>query len=72
MANRTVEVFMQETLPAASDPVRDLAGELIIETLSAVGADFSANPRTSAEIETYSDALADMFCAYLRSLGYQG
>ncbi|AZO75855.1 MULTISPECIES: TetR family transcriptional regulator [unclassified Mesorhizobium] len=72
MANRTVEVFMRETLPEASDPVRALAGKLIIKTLSAVGADFSTNPRTSAEIETYSDALAGMFCAYLRSLGHQG
>lgn len=72
MANRTVEVFMRETLPEASDPVRALAGKLIMKTLSAVGADFSTNPRTSAEIETYSDALAGMFCAYLGSLGHQG
>ncbi|MDX8498090.1 TetR family transcriptional regulator [Mesorhizobium sp. VK4C] len=72
MANRTVEAFMRETLPEAPDPVRAMTGLLIIKTLSALGADFSENPRTSAEIETYSDALADMFCAYLRSLGYQG
>ncbi|CDX16600.1 Transcriptional regulator [Mesorhizobium sp. ORS 3324] len=71
-ANRTVETFMREALPETSAPVRDLAGELIIKTLSAVGADFSASPHTSTEIEAYSDALADMFCAYLGSLRQQG
>ncbi|UCI10329.1 TetR family transcriptional regulator [Mesorhizobium sp. B1-1-8] len=71
-ANRTVEAFMRETLPEVPDAVRAMTGELIMKTLSAVGADFSENPRTSAEIEACSDALADMFCAYLRSLGHQG
>ncbi|RWM00771.1 TetR family transcriptional regulator [Mesorhizobium sp.] len=72
MANGTVEAFMRETLPEATDDARAMAGQLIIKTLSAMGADFSENPRTEAEIEDYSDALADMFCAYLRSLGHQG
>ncbi|AZO20006.1 TetR/AcrR family transcriptional regulator [Mesorhizobium sp. M1E.F.Ca.ET.045.02.1.1] len=71
-ANGTVEAFMRETLPEAADDARAMAGQLIIKTLSAMGADFSENPRTEAEIEDYSDALADMFCAYLRSLGHQG
>lgn len=72
MANRTVEAFMRETLPHASDAVRGTTGELLMKTLSTVGADFSEKARTSAEIEAYSDALADMFCAYLRSLGHMG
>ncbi|RWD87489.1 TetR family transcriptional regulator [Mesorhizobium sp.] len=71
-ANGMVEAFMRETLPEAADDARAMAGQLIIKTLSAMGADFSENPRTEAEIEDYSDALADMFCAYLRSLGHQG
>ncbi|TIW20145.1 MAG: TetR/AcrR family transcriptional regulator [Mesorhizobium sp.] len=71
-ADRTVQDFMRASLPAASEAVRAGAGELIITTLAAVGSDFSASPRTSAEIEAYSDALADMFCAYLKSLGHQG
>ncbi|MBZ9847020.1 TetR family transcriptional regulator [Mesorhizobium sp. CA14] len=71
-ANRTVEAFMRETLPDAPGSGRALAGELIIKTLSTVGADFSEKERTSGEIEAYSDALADMFCAYLKSLGYSG
>ncbi|MDX8444085.1 TetR family transcriptional regulator [Mesorhizobium captivum] len=71
-AERTAEAFMLEVLPEASQAARAMAGELIMTTLSTVGQDFSASPRTSAEIEAYADALADMFCAYLRSLGHQG
>ena len=59
---------MQEVLPAASDAVRASAGDLIKRTLSAVGKHFSETPRTHAEIEAYAEAMADMFCAYLRSL----
>ncbi|RUU11015.1 TetR/AcrR family transcriptional regulator [Mesorhizobium sp. USDA-HM6] len=67
-AERTAEIFMREALPEASQAVRAMAGELILTTLSTVGQDFSASPRTSEEIEAYADALADMFCAYLGSL----
>jgi AcrR family transcriptional regulator len=66
---RIVETFMRAALPKASDAVRAMAGDLIATTLSTVGKDFSESPRTQAEIETYADAMADMFCAYLRSLG---
>jgi AcrR family transcriptional regulator len=66
--SRTVQLFMQEVLPAASDAVRASAGDLIKRTLSAVGKHFSETPRTPAEIKTYADAMADMFCAYLRAL----
>jgi AcrR family transcriptional regulator len=63
---RTVEVFMQEALPGASEAARALAGDLITTTLSKAGKHFSETPRTPAEIEAYADAMADMFCAYLR------
>jgi AcrR family transcriptional regulator len=65
---RTVQAFMQEVLPKASGATRALAGSLITTTLSTVGKQFSESPRTPAEIEAYADAMADMFCAYLRSL----
>ena len=65
---RTVRVFMREALPEASEAARALAGDLIKTTLSAVGKHFSETPRTPAEIEAYADAMADMFCAYLRGL----
>jgi len=67
---RTVRTFMREVLPEASDAMRALAGELITATLSAVGKQFSESQRTSAEIETYAGAMADMLCAYLQSLGH--
>ena len=62
---RTVQVFMQEALPEASEASRALAGDLITTTLSEVGKRFSETPRMPAEIEAYADAMADMFCAYL-------
>ncbi|MEP6566123.1 MAG: TetR/AcrR family transcriptional regulator, partial [Mesorhizobium sp.] len=69
---RTVQAFMREALPDAPDAVRALACDLIMTTLSAVGKDFSGSPQTPAEIDTYAGAVADMFCAYLISLGHKG
>ncbi|MHC1481494.1 TetR family transcriptional regulator [Frateuria aurantia] len=67
-ADRTIEAFMEEVLPTASSATRALAGDLIATTLSTVGSSFSASARTQAEIKTYADAMADMFCAYLKDL----
>ncbi|MFZ0266237.1 TetR family transcriptional regulator [Caulobacter sp.] len=64
-----VGAFMREALPAADEATRALAGDLIKTTLSQVGKAFSETPRTDAEIATYADAMADMFCAYLAALG---
>jgi AcrR family transcriptional regulator len=69
--DRIIQAFMREALPEASETVRALAGDLITTTFSAVGKDFSETPRTPAEIEIYSEAMADMFCAYLESLGHR-
>jgi AcrR family transcriptional regulator len=66
--DRTMQVFMREALPEASDSTRGLAADLITTTLSKVGKHFSERTRSPAEIETYAQALADMFCAYLESL----
>jgi len=63
-----IQRFMQEVLPQATDAVRVQAGELIKTTLSTVGKDYSESPRTEAAIEDYSNAMADMFCAYLQRL----
>ena len=63
-----VRVFMQQALPAASDPARQMAGDLIVATLSAVGKEFSESPRTDAEIEAWADAMADMVCLYMERL----
>jgi len=66
--DRTVQAFMREALPKASEATRVLAGDLITTTLSAAGKQFSENPRTDAEIKVYASAMTDMFCAYLRGL----
>jgi len=66
--DRTVQVFMQEVLPDASQAARAMASDLITTTLSEVGRRFSESPRTRAEIKAYADAMADMFCAYLGAL----
>ena len=65
---RSMDVFMGEVLPRASDATRALAGDLITTTLSQAGKHFSEAPRTAQEIDTYAGAMADMFCAYLRDL----
>jgi AcrR family transcriptional regulator len=65
---RAVATFMKEALPNASAATRERAGELITATLGEVGKAFSERPRTAAEIESYSAAMADMFCAYLNEL----
>jgi AcrR family transcriptional regulator len=65
---RIVQVFMREALPKASQAKRALAAELITTTFSTVGKQFSEAPRTPTEIKAYADAMADMFCAYLKGL----
>jgi AcrR family transcriptional regulator len=66
--DRTIQAFMQEALPKASEATHALAGNLITSTLSEVGKQFSESSRTPAEIEAYAEAMADMFCAYLRGI----
>jgi AcrR family transcriptional regulator len=66
--DHTFQVFMQEALPKASEATRALALDLITTTLSAVGKKFSETHPTATEIEAYADAMADMFCAYLRGM----
>src|SRR5205823_14607655 len=48
--DRAIEPFMREALSDATDETRELTGDLIFTTLSAVGKSFSETPRTVAEI----------------------
>lgn len=64
----TIQEFMAEALPKASEETRDLAADLIMTTMTSVGKQFSESARTSSEIEAYADAMADMFCGYLGAL----
>jgi len=65
---QSVDAFMLQALPDAPAQTRTLAGDLVISTLSAVGKRFSSAPRSPVDVAIYSDAMADMFCAYLGSL----
>lgn len=65
---QTLQAFMVELMPDVTDATRALAGDLIASTLKHVGKAFSETPRTSAEIDAYAEAMADMFAAYLAAL----
>ncbi|WP_090435966.1 TetR family transcriptional regulator [Duganella sp. CF458] len=69
--DRMFRAFIDEVLPNASDAERTLASDLVMDTLSAVGQQFSQVPRTDKEIKAYAGALADMLCAYLAGLAAQ-
>lgn len=64
-----IEAFLKEVLPALPEAARALAGDVMVTTLTTVGKDFSERPRKSEDVEAYSEAIADMLCAYLVSLG---
>lgn len=67
--HETAQAFMVEALPNVPDATRALASDLIAMTFKSVGKEFSETPRTPDEITAYADAMADMFCAYLKRLG---
>lgn len=64
----TILAFMRELLPGVAEDSRQRAGDLIISTLTTVGKRFSESPRAVEEIQVHADAMADMFCAYIKSL----
>lgn len=67
--DRLFQAFIEQVLPDASSSSQALACDLIGTTLGEVGKRFSETPRSDAEIHAYAEAMADMFSAYLRSLG---
>ncbi|OYU89082.1 MAG: TetR family transcriptional regulator [Bradyrhizobiaceae bacterium PARB1] len=64
---RTFADFIARALPTATEDKRSLVADVITSTLSGVGKDFSARPRSATEIATFADGLADMLCSYLES-----
>lgn len=66
--DKIITSFMREVLPKVPPAKRALAADLINTTLGHLGASFSETPRLPKEIENYANALADMFCAYLREM----
>ncbi|WP_439618282.1 TetR family transcriptional regulator [Shinella sp.] len=66
--DRIFDSFIRDLLPGMPDGPRDVAGDLIVTTLTAVGKEFSETPRTDEEIDAYASAMADMLCAYVETL----
>lgn len=66
--DRAFQAFMREVLRDAPEDVREVAGALILKTLSTVGKDFSETPRSPSEIAAFAEAMAEMFRTYLASL----
>jgi AcrR family transcriptional regulator len=66
--DRIIEAFMVEALPGVQETARQLAGDLIVMTMTAVGKELTETPQTRSEIDTYADAMSDMFVTYLNSL----
>ncbi len=66
--DRFFGTFMKEVLPAVSRTSRLQACDLISATLLTVAKDYSESARSPAEIKSYADAMADMFCAYITEL----
>jgi AcrR family transcriptional regulator len=60
--------FIREAVPNASEARQLLAADLVNLTMSTVGKRFSEQPRSTAEIDEYAGAMADMLCAYLREI----
>lgn len=66
-SDAVIDDFMREALPGLDAPRRDVAGGLIISTMTAVSRDFSTSPRSDDEVHQFAEVMADMFCAYIDS-----
>lgn len=65
---QTIFAFLEEVLPRVSKQTRSLAGDLIETTMCQAGKTFSETSPSAKQIERYADAMADMFCAYLKQV----
>lgn len=66
---KTLQAFVAQVLPDLEPAQRVVVTDLLQSTLDLVGKRFSGQPRSQQEIAVQADAMADMFCAYLRRLG---
>jgi len=66
---RVMADFLAEALPGLDEEKRALAGELISATMGSIGKRTSERITDPATIASWSEAIADMLCAYLVSLG---
>lgn len=67
-SSQAILAFLEELLPRASKQTRSLAGDLVEATMCQVGKTFSETSPSLQQIERYADAMADMFCVYLKQV----
>ncbi len=63
--SRTLIAFMRELMPDAGDAERRLTADLFSMSLKAVGKEVSEDGRPPEAVTAISQAMGDMFCAYL-------
>ena len=61
--------LIDEAAPGLSPRRRGFAAELYVAMLASMGKHVSEIARTRADVDAWSEAVADMFLAYLRDLG---
>ena len=66
---RVMQDFLAEALPELDEERRALAGELLAATMGAIGKRISERAADPDTATAWSDALADMLCAYVDFLG---
>ncbi|MBC3766065.1 TetR family transcriptional regulator [Neptunicella marina] len=60
--------FMLELMPDVEAKQREIASELMMNTIKTVGKSFSDESHGAAKILAFSNAMADMLCAYVEKL----
>jgi hypothetical protein len=64
---RLMESFMKDVLPHASPRKRAFAADLMGLVMSATGKAISSQNRSRSEVDGLAGAVAEMFCAYLKT-----
>jgi AcrR family transcriptional regulator len=64
---RLMERFMSDALPRASARERAFAADLVGVVMSSTGKTISVQNRSRSEVDALAGAVADMFCAYLKT-----
>ena len=64
-AARFIDSFIAEFMPGAPKKDRAFAVDVLATTLSALGKSVSGQGRSRAEVDDFSDAVADMLCDFL-------
>lgn len=65
--DRIFAAFIREYLPGLPDAQRQMAGDLVMTTVTAVSKEYSETPRSPVETQAWADAMADMLCNWLQS-----